>query len=577
MNPDGNSHIRAYLEPFQTQDYKPFFSALDIRIAEVTLRKWAESLDPEQKFWAAWTFALAHRATRSGNIFVDLDQLESSDQSMQSPDPNPGFRESLQTQFKNDLNGNPESPIYWDAPQRIYVRKFFELESQLAREFFNLARSKSHNSGAPFAAPDNRLSEEQQQVVESVLSRKLTLLNGGPGTGKTSTTQQLLKAIFRKNSEARVSFLAPTGKAVARLQNSVGIPATEQGHQVSIQTIHRFLQETGSSGDYSLVPRFPTQPDYLVVDEVSMVDVSLMHKLLMALPSTCHILLMGDIHQLASVQPGAVFSDVFNSLNENSDCTLELTKNFRFERSSTVMELCQSIKSAEFERLKSHLFNDSPQVQFLDHENPDLVRSMDAWIEQTVLTALQLSNPSKALARAQSSMLLCALNKGKWGVEHFNSWIRNKCAQYFRKTTQTHFWMPIMVLENDYNLQLFNGDFGLLKQEVSDQPTHSEICYFEREDGSQLEVPATSLPRFQPAYATTIHKSQGSEADDVLIILPPEDSPLLTRELLYTAFSRTRDHLTVVGNLEGLKTCINRPTQRNSRLAERIEALFAEE
>ncbi|WKY59374.1 exodeoxyribonuclease V subunit alpha [Vibrio sp. SNU_ST1] len=479
-----------------------------------------------------------------------------------------------------------------------------------------------------------------QKVAAAVaLSRRFAVISGGPGTGKTTTVTKLLSAMVEQSlSQGKtptIKLVAPTGKAAARLTESIGkaieqlplAPEVKANIPTESSTLHRLLGAIPNRAEFRHNRRNPLHLDILVVDEASMVDLSMMYKLVDALPEHARLILLGDKDQLASVEAGAVLGDIcsFNSTGYSTpqgnliaemtgfdaianaqqakagginppaigDSLCMLQKSYRFDARSGIGQLAKAINNGSanqvdqvftkgFGDIENHpLSSDSYNLMLRT-----LVNEYGAYLNRMNVPLEELETQD---ARAKSVLdlfsrcrLLCSIREGDFGVKGLNHRIERALAA--RRLVNPHndeLWYhgrPVMVTRNDHGLGLYNGDIGICMLEADSTTLESNSAtsaprlkvYFELPDGSVKAVLPSRVPDHETAYAMTIHKSQGSEFDLTLMILPPDFSPILTRELIYTGITRAKKRLMMFSDTNVLKRGIKVKTERVSGLGSRL-------
>ena len=569
-------------------DGNALFDSMDLQIAELGMKHLGPEADPSHLQHAAFLFAWCHRLTRQGHLLLDIQELPSDLPESCQPIPTPEAIHHLHESLPPSFNDNRQNPIVWETPGVLYLRRLWQAERQSASQLVQMAAQPMLNDLQlrDIPLPDT-LTDTQIEACRAALTQRLLLLSGGPGTGKTFTIFQILRTLSRHWPNARIQLLAPTGKAVARIQESIrNSLAVEDGSdpfihssQVQAATLHRFLRSRESR--FSRSPMFPrpVEPvDVIIVDEASMVDLTLLYRLLGSLDAGSRLILMGDPYQLASVQPGAVFADACEAFRAHPSTTLELRAPFRFKSDSALHELCEAIRAGDAQRTLQCLRSDSENaaIRCVDPTQPDHVeRTLREWISRNLLPAAMELDPANAAALYARCMVLCAQNEGPLGVHTLNQTLLRHCRHHVIHSTRPEipafFWKPIMIRRNDPVLGLFNGDVGVTQQFLTPHPAGEAIAWFNSPDGTSRSHAVHLLPEHSDAFAYTVHKSQGSEANEVLLLLPERINPVLTRELLYTAVSRARQHITWVANESIWRHCISTPTKRNSRLRQRIE------
>lgn len=425
----------------------------------------------------------------------------------------------------------------------------------------------------------------QKVAVAMALSRHLAVISGGPGTGKTTIVLKILQCLHNQSDTLKIGLAAPTGKAAARLQQSI-----KQQQSLEVKTLHRLLgiTEHNDQGRYNAERPLPL--DVLIIDEASMIDISLMAKLMRAMPDKARLILLGDSQQLASVESGAVlanlsegeqgyFSDDFIqqfaelglennptlSVSPLTDSFVRLQHSYRFDKDSFIGQLAGLVNQGDAENAVTLLQTHDPA--WLTPNEKSLLISLSVGY-QAYIEAVENNLPAQQQIQAFDSFrVLAALKTGPQSVMSVNRLMSRYLAQRGWRTAQTFYQgRPIMITQNDYRQQLFNGDVGML---LRDEQGNLRACF---NFGEELRwVALNRLPAHETVFAMTVHKSQGSEFDAVSILLPDEISPILSRELLYTAITRARKSLTVLAVENVLKHCIHRRHQRESGLKQQLE------
>jgi exodeoxyribonuclease V alpha subunit len=443
-----------------------------------------------------------------------------------------------------------------------------------------------------------KLLPEQANAILNACKYTLTIISGGPGTGKTHTAGVLICTIWDalddiQRDNFQIALAAPTGKAAANLQKSL-LRATEGiGQLANLQskTLHALLGIKGSSipDETKFLPH-----DLVIVDESSMVDVRLMAALFAAIKPGARLILLGDGHQLPSVEAGSVFADFVRCESDGNTSSAavpvltgtaasrvtSLHKCLRAELKG-ILDVATAINQGKTEDVV-HLFEQG--LDGLERLNIQANSKSDAAIAREIcsyaLECYQMQNldrlqPKELLNHFNSFRLLSPLRKGAFGVEEINRSINQKVKTAFlAKETSSVYVAPIMLLKNDYRLELFNGEVGVLvrplfKEGVGDFDfSCGDYAIFIGKDGEIKKVPALLLPSFEFAYCLSVHKSQGSEFDHLLLLLP-SGSECFGRELLYTAVTRTRRKLTLWAEDEILNAAIQRTNHRLSGIPAR--------
>jgi exodeoxyribonuclease V alpha subunit len=475
---------------------------------------------------------------------------------------------------KSRAVGSPDDgrPLVLDKTGRIYLRRYWEYERSLAEQILERCDG---------TAPRGPKSDDLQQLaIETALVRRFVVISGGPGTGKTTTVLRILERLMSEpgGENLSVALAAPTGKAAARLQETLraGCSGPLQDRLPTASTLHRLLGARNGSVYFRHNASNPLPVDLVVVDEASMVPLTMMSKLFDALPQKARLILLGDRDQLASVEPGSVLGDIAEAASQPGGplqgSLVVLQKNYRFGNDSSIFALCNAVRDGETDRAFEIL--NSGKRPDLGTQNVPSPKELSAALRPQIVAGyssyLRASDPAEALKEFQKFRVLCALRVGPYGVESVNRQIEEilRTEGLISGPPDACPGMPILITRNDYELRLFNGDIGILLPD----PTGSLLAWFIGEDGSVRQIPPARLPEHEPAFAMTVHKSQGSEFENVLVLLPDKESPALTRELVYTALTRARKRVEVWFQESVLRAAIARQVRRDSGLKQRIES-----
>ena len=474
-----------------------------------------------------------------------------------------------------------------------------------------------------------------QKVAAAIaLTKRFAVISGGPGTGKTTTVTKLLAALIEQSQHAgttpTIKLVAPTGKAAARLTESIGKAVDQLPVSLELKaaiptessTLHRLLGTLPNSAEFRHNQANPLHLDILVVDEASMVDLPMMYKVIDALPKHARLILLGDKDQLASVEAGAVLGDIcsfsqygyssvqgeliaqlsgYTSVSKLSpqgssqkgtrigDSLCMLQKSYRFDARSGIGQLAKAVNSGSAYQLDSvwqRGFSDIEQYP-LDMQNYNqLIQTMVAQYSHYLKRLAKrekspgsgqletITQQAKAgLDSFARSRLLCAVREGDFGVTGLNQRIERALVARNRIQTQDELWYhgrPVMITRNDHALGLYNGDIGICIFDDSLADPRLKV-FFELPDGSVKSVLPSRVPEHQTAYAMTVHKSQGSEFEFTVMILPKDFSPILTRELIYTGITRAKKRLALYAQPEVVKRGIKVMTERASGLVARLK------
>lgn len=497
-------------------------------------------------------------------------------------------------------------PLIVDG-DRAYLRRMFINEGAVAEAFKVRMNAPALDVDAgkvgEFLRNCGLLGEDgvdwQAVAVIAGLVRPLVVVSGGPGTGKTRTAGVLVAAVRRFQPGRRILLAAPTGKAAARLSQSISSTLAALGFAeagpVIASTIHRLL---GASADGKRFRHGPTNPlpgDIVLVDEASMVDLALMGRLVSALRTDARLVLLGDKDQLASVEAGYVLGDLCGAAGLNRfserfatligeatgtrpmsgdggrDTAVELRRNFRFGSGNAIETVSGLVRHGDatgaMEVLSGLGPNDSvgwERTQKAAELEELLARKFDG----SLRVRWSATSPREALEALGRFQILCAIKKGPFGRDAVNETVEQMLEgiQIRRRGQIWYRGRPVLITANAPQLDLFNGDLGVAWEDGAG----SLQVWFAGPEGPRAVSPGR-LPAHETAFAMTVHKSQGSEFDEVLLVLPPVDSPVCTRELVYTGITRARRRVVLVGSVAVVAEAVGRGGRRSSGLGERLK------
>jgi len=522
--------------------------------ADVHVAQRLTALREETDERVALAVALLVRALRGGSVCVDLKSPELAD---------------LAAVVK-------ASPLLTDPPilrlngDLLYLDRYWREEQQVCDDILAMVKARPTQVSPAIDRLFPKGFEEQRAAAKLALAQGLTVLTGGPGTGKTTTVARLL-ALLASGRRLRIALAAPTGKAAARLQEAVQLevarldPSDRDALQgLHATTLHRLLgskPDTSARFRHNRSNRLPH--DVIVVDETSMVSLTMMARLLEAVRPDARLILVGDPDQLASVEAGAVLADLVDGLGEAKVAALKTSHRF----GESIGELATAIRLGDADRAIDVLRTGGEHIEWIEADDPrEKLRKVLVPHALALRTAAILGDEHAALATLDEHRLLCAHRRGPSGVQHWN----RQVERWLTEATGEPIWSswyagrPVLVTANDYGLGLYNGDTGVTM--ANDQTLRAVIGGA----GETLRFATSRLADVETMHAMTIHKSQGSQAHEVTVLLPPEDSRLLTRELFYTAVTRAKERVRVVGSETSLRAAIERRAVRASGLAQRL-------
>ncbi|MEU7906319.1 exodeoxyribonuclease V subunit alpha [Actinoplanes sp. NPDC049118] len=556
--------------------------------------------------------ALTVRALRLGSVCIDLGTVshtvtgegeEPIDVSaLPWPDPD-DWRAACERSTLAAANADapPGRPLRF-AHDLLYLDRYWRQEDQIRRELQHHAANDPPVDPVRLRAALDRLfpaeaSRQRRAAAVSVL-RWVSVLAGGPGTGKTTTIARLLAVLHdQPGGPLRIALAAPTGKAAARLEEAVHqvtaeLPESDRAAlgDLRASTLHRLLGRRPDSRTRFRHDRTNRLPyDVVVVDETSMVSLTLMARLLDAVRPDARLVLVGDPDQLASVEAGAVLGDLVRAQG-TPDRALEdrladvgaastgdeptvngvvvLDHTWRF--GGAIAELAGHIRDGDADTVITLLGGAWEDVEFietdtLEHRRPtglDGLRRDIVTSAQVLTEAAQRGDVDAALRGLDTHRLLCAHRSGPYGVSRWTAEIEAWLADEIDHDDAGDWYpgQPLLITANDYDVGLYNGDTGVIVR-VGD----SIRAAFARGSAPVL-IPPSRLSDVQTVYAMTVHRGQGSQFERVSLILPTADSPLLTRELLYTAITRARTHIRILGTEQAIRAAVTRPITRASGL-----------
>lgn len=519
---------------------------------------------------------------------------------------------------------------------KVYLQRYFlyeteileQINSFIIHEKGNISASQSllldqtdfiktlfKNNDTHDTLSKDELVNWQLVATLCVLQKNISIITGGPGTGKTSTLAKILAILYSNNPNLRVAIAAPTGKAAARMKESLGqardyLPNLSADikkcfDHLEAKTIHRLLGYINNSPYFRHHRDNTLEYDFIIVDESSMISAPMMAKLLNAVSPHSRLVLLGDKNQLASVEAGSVFGDIClaqgKAMNKFTSRSAEFINSFMLKDETKIPSEYITTKPIDrlmFEHIvelkRSFRFKADQGIGLFskalingyisdeDYTNSDNSLGEYVRVEENYMspllnefilkykTYISQTNISKALKDINEVRFLCAVHEGKYGVNHYNQLIEKYLHDKHLLNPKEGFYenQPVIITKNDYSLGLYNGDIGIIRKDKN----NILKAWFEGADGELKQILPGFITAYETVFAMTIHKSQGSEFTAVALILPDDENlSLLTRELLYTAITRAKKEVVIFGRKAVINDASQRKVERASGIIERIK------
>ncbi len=547
--------------------------------------------------------ALCANYQLNGNLCFDLQMPNDNPGALRLmemlPDGKSNSKAVLEALEQSELVGKPGEikPMILED-NRVYLQKYWKYETELAgwitervsREINDIGEDESKFVESLFRPlPDGEV-DWQKAAVYMALVKDFLIISGGPGTGKTFTVSKIIECLLKNDENLKLALAAPTGKAAQRLSESL---ATGAHKELEAKTLHRLLgAQMDGTFRYGVGKKLPY--DVILIDEASMLDIRLWIQLIRAIKDDTKLILLGDKDQLSSVEAGAILGDIcFNAknrfspklvefLNNNNipiktentesialdDSIVLLTKSHRFRGDSDLKMLADAVNDGNAD-LAIKLLEDEmlKDVQFIESDPAVLDSIIQKYSVDTYLRNKDLPI-EKRFNGYSDSQILCVINRGQFGIENINLRAEQKIKKSLKASYNTDWYdgRYIIFTSNNRQLGVQNGETGIYAAENGD----NYRLYVEGKTDRQIS--AGRVQEFRPAYAITVHKSQGSEYKNVAIILTDFENPVLSKELLYTAITRAREKVAIIATKEILRYTISRKIIRNSGLAKKLGA-----
>ncbi len=567
--------------------------------------------------------ALSSRAIADGDVCLDLaavagTQLKDVKLSAEYRLDIPSLDELRETLRSSRVVGSPgdTAPLILDAHDRLYLGRYWWFEKEVADALLARALpllpdevdSDLLSLGLRRMFSSDHGETDWQRVAAAVaVLRRFSVISGGPGTGKTYTVTTILALLLEQSQDSglRIALAAPTGKAAARLSESIrnAKPNIACSDDIKSQipeqasTIHRLLGMRPGQEQPRFNKEHRLHVDLLVVDEASMIDLPLMARLLAALPEHARLILLGDKDQLASVEAGSIFADICGKDSEAhytpefhaqlqrisgehidrrqprnafAESIALLHKSYRFSGEEGIGQLAAAVNRGDSASVMKLLQQGLEDISLFTPREENVAAELKSRVLQAYVECFEADNHLEALRRFNAFRILCAVRKGPAGVEQVNRSIEQLLRNrgLIRGDAQHYRGRLVMVTRNDYSVGLFNGDVGILWPDPD--ADNRLVAWFVLPDDSMKRVLPSRLPPHETAYAMTVHKSQGSEFERVLVMLPFEEVGVVSRELIYTGITRAKHKAEVWGREKILRKAVENRVRRVSGLSDRL-------
>lgn len=575
---------------------------------------------------------LVSKKLSEGHICFDLDELTVEQENLPNYYKNTVFDKiTLEKEPLVTSQNKPKQPFVLHN-NKVYLQRYFNYESQILAKIFEMVERHTENAELDFVskrmenlkkhspfikklfATPLKTNQTNWQLTAAIMGvlNNFTIITGGPGTGKTTTVAKILAILFAINPNLKVALAAPTGKAAARMAESLkattasstsNIPQNIAAKFEDLQpaTIQRLLGHLRNSPYFKHNHTNPLNYDVVIVDEASMIDVTLFAKLLNAIGPQTRLILLGDKNQLASVEAGSLFGDLcqaqqilnlfnthtaafingfVNNVEENINAT-NIENNNRHPLFQHIVELKFSHRFNNNEGIglfsKAIIENNATQINDFISANADAQVSIDTYYSKTFIEDFVVgyeeyiheSDIKIAIQKFNRLRILCAIRESDQGVYALNKYVEKHLSSKKLIDTRTEFYnhRPIIITSNNYVLNLYNGDIGIVR--IDDDGNLK--AWFEGENGEIKSVLPGLINQAETVYAMTIHKSQGSEFDQVLVVLPQQQNiAILTRELLYTGITRAKNKVFLQGSQTVILKAAEAQVKRTSGIADRL-------
>jgi len=596
---------------------KGIFSHLDVHFAE-----FMQKLDGRNDTGIFLAAASVSSSNRQGHICLDVegiaDQPLLSEYDLYYPRKETWI-EKLRTSPAVGMACDFK-PLILDGSSKLYLHRYFEYQKDLVQFIKNRVSDRidpeisglQESLNRLFGKEAGRKKPDWQKIAAIVAAtRKFCVISGGPGTGKTTTVVKLMALLLETNHSKplNIALAVPTGKAAAKLQDSIRKALEELNCSDDIKalmpkeasTIHRLLGTIPGSPYFRYNEQNRLDVDIVIVDESSMVDLALLAKLVQSMPDDAKLILVGDKDQLASVEAGSVFADicdaaVMNVFSKNfyrvidrvssekiirsdtetsgnriKNCMIQLLTNYRFGDESGIGKVSSAVNEGNGPLALMHLKDQ--KYSDIRIEKVQARRGLKDQIKKTVIPGFRdyliAGSPQDKIEAFGKFRILCALKEGPFGVFAVNRMIEEILTEnkLIRSENIWYEGRPVMIVENDYSLRLFNGDVGISMLDPIDQEIR--VFFPDNRNGLRKFHPMR-IGTHETVFAMTVHKSQGSEFENVILLLPDRESPVLTRELIYTGITRSQKQVLIWGDEQIFENAVSKRVTRISGLKDAL-------
>ena len=570
---------------------KKLISASDLHLAEFLLPLEENLSQQDEKNVFAVAVALVSNSIANGNICLtgeEVGEFVKTNRELCESLPFFSFQKIMEVLKKSSCcSENPESgfkPLVLSG-ERVYFRKYCGYEDSLAAKLAKISNESGRYAGSCEQIAEildklfDKESLEQRKAAETAVKNRFSLITGGPGTGKTTIVAKILAGIATLFPKERIMLAAPTGKASARMTEALkkslenirksavcDESALRKIEALEGSTIHRMLE--WKFGGFSRNRENPLAADLVVVDEAGMLDISLFLSLLDAVEDEASVILLGDKDQLASVGVGNVLCDICSAAGKNllpQKIVARLVKSYRFDATPGIGKLAEAINTRKSGKEIVKICGSENSLVFSDIGEGGLSGAMKEAASKYGFLSDTSQTPGEILEKLNGFKVLCPSKEDSYGVLELNRMIEF----FLGRKPESGFYngQPVMVTKNDYANKLMNGDCGVVLERHGRKQAYFVI------DNELKSFNVSSLTSLETVYAMTVHKSQGSEYDSVLIVLPEREMPILTKELLYTAVTRAKKEVKIAAKESVLEYTLKNSTERNSGFEEALKKI----